>query len=63
MKPVVYFTKELTSEAVLKLYKRLGKELKGEVAVKLHSGEPGNQNFLKPEFFKNIINEVKGTVV
>ena len=58
MKPVVYFTKELTSEAVLKLYKRLGKELKGEVAIKLHSGEPGNQNFLKPEFFKDIINEV-----
>ena len=63
MKPVVYFTKELTSEAVLKLYKSLGKELKGEVAIKLHSGEPGNQNFLKPEFFKDIINEVKGTVV
>ena len=59
----VYFTKEITKEAVLKLYHHLGVELKGNVAIKLHSGEPGNQNFIKPEFFKPIIDEVGGTVV
>ena len=48
---------------VLELYKLLGVELKGNVAIKLHSGEPGNQNFLKPDFFKDVIEEVKGTVV
>ena len=63
MKPIVYFTKELTSEAVLKLYNKLNVELKGNVAIKLHSGEPGNQNFLKPDFFKPIIDKVDGTVV
>ena len=59
----VYFTKEITKEAVLRLYHHLGVELKGNVAIKLHSGEPGNQNFIKPDFFKPIIDEVGGTVV
>ena len=63
MSSIVYFTKELTSEAVLKLYKKINKELKGNVAIKLHSGEVGNQNFLKPDFFKEIIDYVGGTVV
>ena len=63
MNSIVYFTKELTSEAVLKLYKKLNKELKGNIAIKLHSGEVGNQNFLKPDFFKEIIDYVGGTVV
>jgi len=59
----VYFSKTITPEKVLELYKLLGKELPGNVAIKLHSGEKGNQNFLKPEFWKPIIEEVKGTVV
>ena len=52
MKSKVYFTKEITPQSVLALYKRLGKELPGNVAIKVHSGEPGNQNFLRPEFWK-----------
>ncbi len=63
MKSKVYFTREMTPESVLRLYKVLGKELEGNVAVKVHSGEVGNQNFLKPEFWKPVIDEVKGTVV
>ena len=59
----VYFTREITPEKVLELYKMLGKELPGKVAVKLHSGEKGNQNFLKPEFWRPIIEYVNGTVV
>ena len=59
----VYFTKELTPEAVVKMYKALGIELPGNVAVKVHSGEEGNQNYLRPEFLEPMINEVKGTVV
>lgn len=59
----VYFTKEITKEAVLKLYEQLGVNLEGEVAIKLHSGEPGNQNFIGPDFFKPIIEKVGGTVV
>ena len=59
----VYFTNKLTKEAVLELYKKLDIELGKNVAVKLHSGEPGNQNFLGPDFFKEIIEYVDGTVV
>ena len=59
----VYFSKKITPEKVIELYNMLGKELTGKVAVKLHSGEKGNQNFIKPEFWKPIINEIKGTVV
>lgn len=63
MKPIVYFTKELTSEGLIKLYKKLGVTLEGNVAIKLHSGEPGNQNFIGPDFFGPIIDLVGGTVV
>ncbi len=63
MKSKVYFSRTITPEKVLELYQLLGKELNGNVAIKLHSGEPGNQNFLKPEFWKPIIDAVKGTVV
>ena len=63
MKSKVYFSKEITSEKVLELYKMLGKELFGNVAVKVHSGEKGNQNFLRPDFWENIITHVGGTVV
>lgn len=63
MKSKVYFTKTITPEKVLEMYEVLGKELKGNIAVKLHSGEEGNQNFLKPDFFKPIIEKLNGTVV
>lgn len=59
----VYFTKEITPVSVLKLYRALGRELGGKVAIKVHSGEVGNQNFLRPEFWQDIIREVGGTVV
>ena len=54
-KTKVYFTKEITPESLVNIYKHLGIELKGNVAVKLHSGEDGNQNYVKPEFVKDII--------
>jgi len=63
MKSKVYFCKELTPEAVLKMYKLLGKELTGRIAVKVHSGEEGNPDFLKPEFWKCVVDYVGGTVV
>ncbi len=59
----VYFSREITPEKVLELYKLLGKELPGKVSVKVHSGEVGNQNFLRPEFWKPTIDYVNGTVV
>lgn len=59
----VYFSREITPEKVLKLYKTLGKELSGKVAVKVHSGEKGNQNFLRPDFWKPVIDYVGGTAV
>ena len=62
-KAKVYFTKEITEESLVKIYEKLGIELKGNVAVKLHSGEDGNQNYLKAEFVKKIIDRVNGTVV
>ena len=63
MKPTVYFSREITPEKVLELYKMLGKELQGNVAIKVHSGETGNQNFLRPAFWKPLIDHVGGTVV
>ncbi len=59
----VFFSKEITPKKVVELYKLVGKELQGKVAVKLHSGEEGNQNFLRPEFWKAMIESVNGTVV
>ena len=63
MKAKVYFTREITPEKVLELYQLLGKTLEGNIAVKVHSGETGNQNFLRPEFWKPMIDYVGGTVV
>lgn len=62
-KSKVYFTKEITPEAVVKMYRALDAGLSGKVAVKLHSGEVGNQNFLRPAFLKPVIDAVGGTVV
>ena len=59
----VYFTKNITPESVIEMYKILNKELTGNIAVKVHSGEKGNQNYLHPEFLKPIIDYVNGTVV
>lgn len=62
-KAKVYFTKDLTKEGLVKIYRALGIKLNGKVAVKLHSGERGNQNFLKPEFVQGLVEEVDGVVV
>ena len=62
-KSKVYFTKEITPESVVKMYEKLGVNLPGKVAVKLHSGEQGNQNYIRPEFVKAIVEKVNGTVV
>lgn len=62
-KSKVYFCKEITKENVVKMYKLLDTNLKGKVACKVHSGEKGNQNYLHPEFWKDIIEFVNGTVV
>lgn len=63
MKPTVYFTKTISPEKVIELYEKVGKELPGRVAVKIHSGEEGNQNFLRPEFWRPMIDKVRGTAV
>ena len=59
----VYFSKTITAEKVLQMYQLLGKELPGKVAIKVHSGEQGNQNFLRPDFWKPVVDHVGGTVV
>lgn len=59
----VYFSKIINEEKVVEMYKVLQKELKGKVAVKVHSGEAGNQNYLRPEFMKPIVECVNGTIV
>lgn len=63
MQSIVYFTKEITPENVVKLYDALKINLTGKVAVKVHSGEKGNQNFIRPEFWKDMVSKVNGTVV
>ena len=62
-KSKVYFIKEITPENIIKAYEALGIKLPGKVAVKMHSGEKGNKNYLRPDFVKDVINYVKGTVV
>ena len=61
--PKVYFSSEITPEKVLELYRLAGVPLRGNVAVKVHSGEKGNQNFLRPDFWRPVIEAVNGTVV
>lgn len=63
MKSKVYFTKTITPEKVIEMYKATGKELTGKVAAKVHSGEEGNQNYLRPEVWKPVIDFMEGTVV
>ena len=59
----VYFIKDVTAEAVVKMYDMLGIKLPGKVAVKVHSGEAGNQNYLKSAFWKPMVEHVNGTIV
>lgn len=63
MKSKVLFTRTISPEMVFTMYEELGKELTGHIAIKLHSGEEGNQNFLTPEFWAPIIRHLDGTVV
>ena len=63
MNPKVYFSRTITPEKVLELYQALGKELGGNLALKVHSGEVGNQNFLRPEFWKPLVDHTGGTIV
>ncbi len=63
MESIVYFSKDLDGKHIKELYKRYEGKLNGNIAIKLHSGEEGNQNFLKPEYLKDVIDYVKGTVV
>ena len=62
-KSKVYICKEITPESIVRIYEKLGVKLEGNVAVKLHSGEKGNQNYIRPEMVKNIVEHVNGTVV
>ena len=62
-KSKVYFTRELTPESVVKMFKMLNKNLPGKIAIKLHSGEEGNQNYLRPQFVKPMVEYLNGTVV
>ena len=59
----VYFTKDITPEKVVELYKLVGKDLSGNIAIKVHSGEQGNQNYLKPEFWSPMVEYIGGTVI
>lgn len=59
----VYFTKEITEESLIKIYEALGRELKGKVAVKISTGEPGGHNFLNPNLIKGLVQKLNGTIV
>lgn len=62
-KAKVYFTKKITPESLIKIYEAVGKKLKGKVAVKISTGEPGGHNFLNPNLIKDLVNKVEGTIV
>ena len=59
----VYFTKKITPESLVEIYEAVGKELKGNVGVKISTGEPGGHNYLKPELIKDIVDKLSGTIV
>lgn len=60
---VVYMTKEISPEAIVKLYKALGREAKGKVAIKISTGEPGGHNFLQPSLIADFVKLTDGTIV
>ena len=59
----VYFTKEITPESLVKIYEAVGKDLSGNVGVKISTGEPGGHNYLKPELIKDLVNKLNGIIV
>ena len=61
-KSKVYFTKEITPESLQKIYHALGRELRGNVGVKISTGEMGGHNYLKPELIGPLVDELKGTI-
>lgn len=62
-KSKVYFTKNISPEGLIKIYEQVGKELKGNVAIKISTGEPGGKNFLNPNLIKDLVNKLNGTIV
>ena len=62
-KPKVYFSKIVSPEKIIELYNKLDIKLEGNISIKIHSGEKGNQNFIRPEFFKPIVDLLDGTIV
>lgn len=62
-KAKVYFTKEISSKGLVRIYKVLNVELQNKVAVKLSTGEPGGHNFLQPEMIQDLVSEIDGTIV
>lgn len=63
MKSIVYFTKKIEPESLIKLYQKLNVNLEPEIAIKVHTGEEGNQNYIKPDFYKYLVNYLDGVVV
>lgn len=61
--PVVFFTREITPAKLVEIYERLGRQLPGKVAVKVHSGEPGGKHFVQPEFMKPLVDALHGVLV
>ena len=59
VKPIVYFTKEITPDSLIKIYKAPGRELTGNIGIKISTGEPGGHNYLKPELIGKLVNELK----
>lgn len=62
-KPIVYFTKEISPESLLKIYEILPRELRGNIAVKISTGEMGGHNYLKPELIGKLVDQIDGTIV
>ena len=62
-KPVVYFTKEITPDSLIRIYERLGKKLSGKIGVKISTGEPGGHNYLKPELIGKLVQKLNGAII
>ncbi len=62
-KSIVYFTKEISPDSLIKIYQKLGKELKGKVGVKISTGEPGGHNYLKPELIGKLVKKLNATII
>ncbi len=62
-KAKVYFTRDITPESLVRIYKALGRELKGKVGVKISTGEPGGHNYLHPELIGSLVRQLNGTII